>query len=245
MSAHPSPVYASAQTMLREFVVTQQLQPGARLPSERELARRLGISRTSLRQALTALRVEGLIEVRRGDGIYLLRDPTDVIPPIAAELCAANPDLPALGEVRNALEALAARSAALRRTDADLGEMVGALRLMEAEVAEGNPGLMGDYAFHASVRVASHNEVLDRLLLLIADGAKRIAQASLSRPGQPERSLAAHRLILDAIVAREPEDAHRLMYDHLELTGRFSNGEPALTPRSASDRSVGGKRHFG
>jgi GntR family transcriptional repressor for pyruvate dehydrogenase complex len=224
---HRQPVYASVQTKLREFVVAEGLTPGARLPAERELARRLGVSRTSLRQALTALRVEGLVDIRRGDGIYLLRDAHDVIPPIAAELGAAHPELPELGEVRNALEALAARSAALHRTDDDLGEMVGALRLMESEVSEGKPGRFGDRAFHDAVRDASHNAVLDRLLLLIADGAERIAEASLSRPGQPERSLAAHRLILDAIVAREHDHAHRLMYDHLELTGRFSNGESA------------------
>ncbi len=220
------PVYASTQTKLREFVVAEGLQPGARLPAERELARQLGVSRTSLRQALTVLRVEGLVDVRRSDGIYLLRDATDVIPPIAGELV-ANPELPALGEVRNALEAFAARSAAVRRADEDLAEMVAALRLMESELAEGKPGLLGDRAFHSSVRAASHNGVLDRLLLLITEGAARIAEASLSRPGQPERSLAAHRLILDAIIAREPDDAHRLMYDHLELTGRFSNGDPA------------------
>jgi GntR family transcriptional repressor for pyruvate dehydrogenase complex len=113
--------------------------------------------------------------------------------------------------------------------------MVIAQRLMEGEIAEGKSGLDGDSAFHASVRLASHNEVLNRLLLLIAAGTKRIAEASLSRPGQPERSLAAHRLILDAIIAREPEEAHRRMYDHLELTGRFSNGEAALTPRMGED----------
>ena len=105
--------------------------------------------------------------------------------------------------------------------------MGAARRLMESELAEGKPGLLGDRAFHDSVRGASHNDVLDRLLLLIAEGAARIADASLARPGQPERSLAAHRLILDAIIAREPDDAHRLMYDHLELTGRFSSGEAA------------------
>jgi GntR family transcriptional repressor for pyruvate dehydrogenase complex len=228
-------VSEGAQTTLREFVLTEGLAPGDRLPAERELVRRLGISRTSLRQALTVLRVEGLIEVRRGDGIYLLRDPGDVIPPITGELGAANPELPALGEVRNALEALAARNAALRRTDRDLSEMVVAQRLMESEIAAGKSGVDGDNAFHASVRLAAHNEVLNRLLLLIAEGTKRIAEASLSRPGQPERSLAAHRLILDAIIAREPEEAHRRMYDHLELTGRFSNGEAALTPRLGED----------
>ncbi|HWF74879.1 MAG TPA: FCD domain-containing protein [Solirubrobacteraceae bacterium] len=216
------PVYATVQAKLREFVRQSKLEPGDRLPTERELAQQLAVSRTSLRQALTALRVEGLIDVRHGDGIYLLRSADDVVPPIAAELGAAHPNLPALGEVRNALEALAAESAAMRRTDDDLAAMVSSLRLMEQEIADGKPGLRGDRTFHAAVLCAAQNEVLSKLLGAISDGSERIARASLSRPGQPERSLAAHRLILDAIVARETDLAWRLMYDHLELTGEFS-----------------------
>ncbi|HWF49531.1 MAG TPA: FCD domain-containing protein [Solirubrobacteraceae bacterium] len=216
------PVYATVQAKLRKFVLASELVPGDRLPAERELARSLGVSRTSLRQALTALRVEGLVDIRHGDGIYLLRSADDVVPPIAAELGAAHPNLLALGEVRNALEALAAESAALRRTDADLAAMVSSLRLMEQEIADGEPGLRGDRTFHAAVLVAAANEVLSKLLDAIAEGSERIARASLSRPGQPERSLAAHRLILDAIVARESDLAWITMYDHLELTGEIS-----------------------
>jgi GntR family transcriptional repressor for pyruvate dehydrogenase complex len=218
------PVYAAVQAKLREFVGQSGLGRGDRLPAERELARQLGASRTSLRQALTALRVEGLVDVRHGDGIYLLRSADDVIPPIPAELGSAHPELPALGEVLNALEALAAEGAASRRTDEDLAAMVSSLRLMDQEIAAGEPGLRGDRTFHAAVLHAADNHVLTKLLDAIADGSARIAEASLSRPGQPERSLAAHRLILDAIVTRESDLAWRLMYDHLELTGAISAG---------------------
>jgi GntR family transcriptional repressor for pyruvate dehydrogenase complex len=207
---------------LRDFVRRNGITPGERLPPERELARQLAVSRTSLRQAITALRVEGLVDVRHGQGIYLLRSPDDTVPPIAAELGRAHPELPALGEVRNALEGLAARWAATRRTDEDLGAMVAGLRMMEVELSNGDPGLQGDRLFHAAVLRASHNEVLANLLETIAEGAARIASASLSRPGQAERSLAAHRLVLDAIVARESELAERLMYEHLVLTGEIS-----------------------
>ena len=216
------PVYESLQTRLREFVCTKGLAPGERLPAERELARLLGVSRPSLREAITALRVEGLVDVRHGDGIYLLRFPDDVVPPIRAELMEADPELPALGEVRNALEGFAARWAALRRSDEDLAAMVGALRVMEQEIAGDEPGLSGDRAFHAAVLRAARNPVLARLLERIAGGAERIASASLSRPGQPERSLAVHRLILDAIVARELDVAQNLMFEHLERTGEIS-----------------------
>jgi GntR family transcriptional repressor for pyruvate dehydrogenase complex len=218
-STNRKPVYATVQTKLRAFVRDEQITRGERLPSERELAGRLGVSRTSLRQALTALRIEGLIDVRHGDGIYLLRDPDDVVPPITAALVAANPELPALGEVRNALEAQGAAWAAIRRDDADLAEMVEALRMMEREILEHESGLSGDRRFHAAVLAAARNPILLSVLDVISDGAVKIAQASLARPAQPERSLAAHRLILDAIVAREPEMAQRLMFDHLDLSG--------------------------
>lgn len=218
------PVYSAVRARVRHYARQQGLVPGDRLPPERELARQLGASRTSLRQALTALRVEGLIDVRHGDGIYLVRSVDDVVPPITTELTAAHPELPALGEVRNALEALAAEGAAARRADSDLVAMVAALHGMEQEIADGEPGLQGDRAFHGAVLTAARNPVLSGVLDAIAEGAAKIAQASLSRPGQPERSLAAHRVIFDAIVVRDSELARRLMYDHLRLTGEISSG---------------------
>ncbi len=90
-----TPVFASIAARVLELAAAEGLDTGARLPAERELARRLGVSRTSLREALTALRIEGAIEVQHGNGIYLLHPPTETIPPIAIELARANPGLPA------------------------------------------------------------------------------------------------------------------------------------------------------
>jgi GntR family transcriptional repressor for pyruvate dehydrogenase complex len=217
-----SPVYAEIAVRVRELAVRQGLETGDRLPAERELARLLGVSRTSLREALTALRVDGEIEVRRGDGIYLLRTPGESVPPIPATLREQHPGLPALGEVRNALEALAAELAAVRRTDADLVGMVEAIRTMDAAVAGGEDPVEGDRMFHAAILQAAHNPALAALLEQISEGALRIAAASLARTGQPPRSLGAHRLILDAIVVRDSELASRLMRKHLELTGEIA-----------------------
>jgi GntR family transcriptional repressor for pyruvate dehydrogenase complex len=213
------PVYASVQTRVREYAAETELRPGDRLPPERELARLLGVSRSSLRQALMALRIEGLVDVQHGNGVYLLRSPTDTIPPLAAELRQRDPELPSLGEVRNSLEALAAQLAATRRNDDDLAEMVAGIRRMEEEITAGEDGLVGDRLFHDAVLRGAHNPVLRDLLGAICDGSARIATASLRRAGQPARSLAAHRLILEAVVARDPELARRLMSGHLEMTG--------------------------
>ena len=179
------------------------------------------VSRTSLREALTALRIEGLIDVQHGNGIYLLRSPTDTIPPISPELVIRHPGLPPLGEVRNTLEALAAELAAGRRDDADLAGMVAATRAMDAAIAAGEDGIEGDRMFHAAILAAARNPVLEDLLGSLAQGSAQIAAASLGRPGQPPRSLAAHRLILDAIIVRDAELARRLMREHLELTGQL------------------------
>jgi GntR family transcriptional repressor for pyruvate dehydrogenase complex len=215
------PVYAGIATRIRDLATGEGLGAGDRFPPERELARRLGVSRASLREALTAMRVDGEIEVRRGSGIYLLRSPADPVPPIPAELRTEYPGLPALGEVRNALEALAAELAASRRNEDDLVRTVEAIRTMDADIASGGNGVEGDRTFHAAILAAAHNPALSSLLDQLSDGASRIARASLQRVGQPPRSLNAHRLILEAIVVHDAELASRLMRQHLELTGEI------------------------
>ncbi len=216
-----TPVFASIAGRIRELAASEGLDAGDRLPAERELARILGVSRASLREALTALRIEGAVEVQHGNGIYLLRSPTETIPPIAADLARRHPELPALGAVRNTLEALAAELAAGSRDDHDLARMVEAIRAMDAAISVGDDGIEGDRMFHAAILAAARNPVLADLLQTLADGAAQIASASLGRDGQPPRSLAAHRLILDAIIVRDAELARRLMREHLDLTGEM------------------------
>jgi GntR family transcriptional repressor for pyruvate dehydrogenase complex len=230
-------VYASLREGIREFIRSERLQPGDRLPSERRLSAQLGVSRTSLRQALTALRVEGLIEVRRGQGMQLIRSIDDVVPPIAAGILEAHPSVAAAGEVRNALEALAAKLAAQRRDADDLEAIVAGIREMDAEIRYGDPGLNGDRMFHAAILAAARNDVLIEMLGSVAEHSARIAEASLARPGQPARSLTAHRLIFEAISARDAEEARQLMDEHLEITGQISDDETGAPPtgRPAAD----------
>lgn len=218
-------VYASVREGIREYIRRERLHPGDRLPSERQLAVQLGVSRTSLRQALTALRVEGLIEVRHGQGMRLIRSIDDVVPPIASEILRTNPRVAAAGEVRNALEALAARLAAQRRDADDLEAMVAGIREMDTEIRAGDPGLNGDRHFHAAILAAARNAVLTDLLGAVAEDSARIAEGSLGRPGQPARSLSAHRLIFEAISARDAEEARQLMDEHLEITGQISDAQ--------------------
>jgi GntR family transcriptional repressor for pyruvate dehydrogenase complex len=204
-----------------DYMDHHAIKPGARLPPERTLAAELGVSRSSVREGLTVLRVFGLLDIRHGNGIRVIRDIDDVVPPISALLAVEHPHLPAVGEIQPELEAIAARLATKRRTERDLGAMAAAIGQMEREIAAGESGLTADRAFHRAVDEAAHNPVLTAVLRTVADAAAEIARASLARAGQPERSLATHRDIFEAIAVRNAEDAGRLMRDHLTITGEI------------------------
>jgi GntR family transcriptional repressor for pyruvate dehydrogenase complex len=212
-----SPLYEAVVERLRAFIDVQQLRPGDRLLSERELAQRLGVSRTSVRQALTALKVGGLVDIRHGDGVYLVRSPEDVVPSLAQSLLDSHAQLPAVMEVREALETQTARLAARRRTEADLDEMRRALTEMSTVLDAGEDAADADRRFHGAIAAASHNEFLVSLMDQLADHIDQTRRASLSRPGRPPRSLMAHDAILHAIEAQDEDGAAQAMRDHLKV----------------------------
>lgn len=214
-----APLYEEVADSLLAFISEQDLQPGDRLVGERDLAAALHVSRSSVRQALTVLRVMGIVDIRHGDGIRLARAVDDVVPPIDAQVLRDHPDLPLVNEIREGLESHAARLAARRRSASDLRAMSAATKEMGREIDRGEIGTLGDSAFHAAVLAAAGNALLTDLLEGISDTVARVARASLARPGQPPRSLETHELILEAIRGGDADEAARLMLDHLVITG--------------------------
>ncbi len=222
------PLYERVADQLRGLIEAERLEPGARLPGERDLALRLGVSRSSVRQGLTVLRVMGLLEIRHGTGIYLLRPADSVIPPIPLGSIGDDASLLALSEVREVLESHAARMAARRRTAADLAEAAHAIVEMEAEIAHEEPPVEGDRRFHAALVTAAGNPVLADVLAQLDPRIRLITRASLERADQPPRSLATHRLIFEAVARQDEDEAEQLMREHLAVTGAISvNGDPA------------------
>jgi GntR family transcriptional repressor for pyruvate dehydrogenase complex len=213
------PLYEGVAESLREFIAAEKLMPGDRLPAERVLAERLGVSRTSIRQGLTALRVMGLVDVQHGAGAYLVSPVDAVIPPIAADLVIAHPDLPQVRELSIALESEAARLASERGSATDLARISAAIERMAQDIAAGGRGVEDDRDFHRAVVLASGNQVFARVLESVSAGTATIAAASLAREGQPALSLTAHRLVLDALERRDGVDAARLMRQHVAISG--------------------------
>lgn len=208
-----SRLYEQVAGEILDWVRENGLQVGDRLPPEREIAARLGVSRATVSQALVAMEVVGVVAVRHGDGAILVESPATSR--IVSALRAHAERLPEVIEAREALETQLAALAATRRTDEDLETMDTALDFMAADIAQGGRGVEGDERFHAAVTAAGHSALLARLMAEISELIKETRIESLSQPGRPNDSLEGHRRIAEAIRAQDPEAAARAMQAHI------------------------------
>lgn len=216
-----APLYEEIANRLRDLITARRLAPGDRLPSERELATSLGVSRTSVRQALTTLRSIGMVDVRHGDGAFLVHTGEEVASSLAVAMLSSEADHAMVWETREAIEVHAARLAARRATTADLEQMRAALDAMHQAIDDGDEGTEPDATLHRAIVAAAHNPMLARLYESIAEAVDRTSAASLSIPGRPPESLRAHGAIVEAIGDHDPERAASEMTSHLRGSARL------------------------
>ncbi|MEV7646937.1 FCD domain-containing protein [Arthrobacter sp. NPDC089319] len=210
------PLYKQVNDRITQLIKEGVLNVGDRLPSERALSASLGVSRHSLRQALSALQTRGLIEIRHGSGAYLIdREPGQVASNLAEALIDSTEDLPYVMETRFAIEPFITGLAAERSTPADLRAIRDALNMMEREIADGESGEQGDIAFHAAVLAAAHNPTLADFMTRLQPDMARLREEALAQPTTPQLALDAHHAILAAIEAGDRERAVRAAHDHL------------------------------
>ncbi|HWG64702.1 MAG TPA: FadR/GntR family transcriptional regulator [Streptosporangiaceae bacterium] len=208
-------LYEQLAAQLLDFVEVTGLGVGDRLPSERDLAEALQVSRASVRQATIALEVRGTLEVRHGDGIYLRSLPNDS--GRLMELMTQRHRLPAILEAREALETQLAALAAARGSDDDVPAMDKALETMAADIDSGGLGEEGDRLFHEAVTRAAHSPLLADFMAALAVPIGETRRSSLSEPGRPRRSLRAHRQILEAIRRGDVPGARQAMRRHVRM----------------------------
>lgn len=211
-------LYEQVVERIRAHVTVSGLRSGDRLPPERELAERLGVSRASVKQAIVVLEVQGLLEVRHGGGTYLRRNRLEVEP--VDELIARRRRLPDVLEAREALETKLAELAAKRRTKADLDAIDDALAYMRTEIADGGLGIEGDRRFHAAVTAAAGSSLLAEFMRSIADQITESRTESLRQPGRPSRSLVQHLKIADAIRMSDQKGAAAAMRRHVQTVSK-------------------------
>jgi GntR family transcriptional regulator, transcriptional repressor for pyruvate dehydrogenase complex len=217
-----SKLYLMAVSQIAEAISRGRWNPGDRLPPERELCRLFDISRSSVRQALTALEAVGVIQKKAGVGSFVREGALEVISQeIITELVTEGDPIMVV-EARRCIEPGIAQVAALNRKNEDLVRLEDVLKLMERF---GQPPISApeyvdaDIDFHGFIALATHNPLIIRLFEQIADRMRQRVWLTAAFPVVDRRAAqyqVHHRALFEAIRDQEPTRARRIASAHLQ-----------------------------
>jgi GntR family transcriptional regulator, transcriptional repressor for pyruvate dehydrogenase complex len=200
-----------------ERLILKKLRPGDKLPSERELAETLRVSRSSIRDAIRSLELMGLVEPRQGAGTIVREISADRLGnPFANALKRRRELVSELLDFRKMLEPPLAARAATHASPDEVSEMEEILRRQEEKQGQGDAAVAEDAEFHYGIALASGNSVVLKVLDIIMDLLRDTRERSLQVEGRAQKSLAGHRRILAAIKRRDAEAAKAAMRRHIE-----------------------------
>jgi GntR family transcriptional repressor for pyruvate dehydrogenase complex len=212
----------SAFERLVSCVVNGTWKAGDRIPPERQLCRQLGIARTSLREALKAMELIGMIESRVGDGTFVHPRSEFLSRPLLWAFTGTDQkDLREIMEAREFLEQDLAGLAAKCGTDAEIASLGTAIEDMRICLAQGKSVLEVDLQFHDAIAVAAHNHVMATAVQMLRNLLRHWVALKLMIPGVPESVIEQHEEIYRAVEARDVPAARRTMLAHLEKTGQL------------------------
>ena len=187
----------------------RQFTPGSKLPNENELSEALHVSRTTLREAISFLVAQGVLEIRRGKGTFVTED-----------LPASAVDLTALSNLRSRVRARDRRLATValacqRATDEELAQIRQKAERMERIAKAGGDWPLADQEFHMAIIKASHNEYMRRLYPIINGAVNEILQVSVNRAHMQSIAIADNYMILDFLMQRDEAGARHAMSIHI------------------------------
>jgi GntR family transcriptional repressor for pyruvate dehydrogenase complex len=237
------PMAAEVARRLVDYLLSGGIEPGSRMPSERQLAEAFGVGRSAVREAIAALSLIGLIEVRHGDGTYLKRPESPLLPQVVEwGLLLGEQRTTDLVEARQKIEADIAGLAAQRRTEEDLADLKRILGRMEWEARAGGDAsafVEADVAFHLRLAETARNSALRDVL----SGIQALLRVWISRviaEGHREVSYHEHVPILAAITAQDPAAAEAAMESHMRsAAGRLQAALERASRLAGSDGATG------
>jgi DNA-binding FadR family transcriptional regulator len=229
-SIEPRRLYRQIADQIRALIRSGEFPAGARLPPERDLARQLGVSRPSVREALIALEVEGLVDVRIGSGIYVMGDAQ---PGGGVDEIEATSGPFELLRARCVIEGECAALAAKSAKKAQIAAIEEALELMQKEMTGEKQPLHADRMFHLKIAEATGNGALVQVVRMLWEERNGPLYKQLEHhydsPQLWQAALAEHRAVAKAIAARDSAAARAAMQRHLnQAYKRFSTGWDAV-----------------
>jgi GntR family transcriptional repressor for pyruvate dehydrogenase complex len=210
-------LYEGVAQQIQRLIADGALQPGDRLPPERELAERFAVSRSSVRDAIRTLELAGLVVPRQGEGTMVADvSPEALVAPLASVLVRKRELIAELLDVRKMLEPALAARAAVRATPEEIAHLEDVLRRQRARMLRGEPTIEEDGEFHYAIAVAARNSVVRKVLDVLMDLLRETRARSLQVEGRLQKSFTGHRRVLEAIKRRDAAGAERAVRQHLE-----------------------------
>ena len=206
----------TADRLYDMIVEARQYAPGSKLPNENELSQILDVSRTTLREAISFLVAQGVLEIRRGKGTY-----------VSEELPTVGLDMTALAGIRSRVRAkdlfamrlifepATVALACQRATDDELRQIARKAERVERVAAEGGDWPLADQEFHWAIIKTSHNEYMRRLYPIINSAVNEILQITENRQHMQTIALSDNRMILDFLLKRDEVGARHAMSIHI------------------------------
>ncbi|WP_420364248.1 FadR/GntR family transcriptional regulator [Curtobacterium sp. L3-7] len=228
------PTGSPASEVARQLVsllTAGDLAPGSRLPSERVLAERLGVGRSAVREALAALEILGIVQIRPGSGTYLRGGTSDLLPTtLSWGLMLASNRTRELLEIRSSLERTAAILAVQRATDEELDALGATLDQQDAALDDPTAFIEADVRFHILLARAGGNDVLADLLQSLRSMLSVWVGRRVTTREATEAAYREHRAVFDAMRSRDVAATQRAMDEHMATaSARIEHADPVPT----------------
>lgn len=213
-------VYQKVVAEIKRSITTGDLKPGDKLPSERELAEILGVSRTSLREALKLLAASGLLTIKHGQGVFVAdKDQETLLNRFIEKLFIDKDKIEELFAIRKVLEVEAAVWAAQKGTleQKEKLRLIVDNALEMINTGEQNMTMLAEHdsKFHNSLAEATNNSVLVKIMHDLLDLLADNRSQAIRVPERPLKSVREHKSVVDAIIASDVEQARERMLVHL------------------------------
>jgi GntR family transcriptional repressor for pyruvate dehydrogenase complex len=213
-------LFEQVASHLEAWILSGELKPGDRLPTERELQVQFGVGRPAVREALITLQRSGLIEIGNGAPARVAMPTASVVlgnaVPAVLQMLSTSSGQRHFQQVRKLFETGLARQATQLGTDAEIANLETALSANHAALGDRERFIATDIEFHLGVARMMHNPIVIALHGALSAWLRQQRAVSLASGGQEETAYRAHVRIHDAIAARDPEAAETAMREHLE-----------------------------
>jgi GntR family transcriptional regulator, transcriptional repressor for pyruvate dehydrogenase complex len=211
---------------LVSLITSGHFKPGEKLPSERDMALELGVSRQSIREAIYRAKIEGLIEVKQGGGTFVISSIKETLrPPLSILLEEQVENIFKFLEIRKVIEGWCAEKASTTAKPADIKEMQAILSKMENAKLSDQRWEKADLSFHSAIAAATHNLIAMHVMEGLKDSFSEYFRVKKFRT-KPERKdllLKQHKALFKAIKERDPRKAREKMLEHLDYVDTIIN----------------------